>query len=88
MLVLSRKPKESIIVGGDIRITVLEIRGSHIRLGVEAPKHIRVLREELIMRDEPALQPVAECQATPPALGPPLRRVNTNQAALLTSGPC
>jgi carbon storage regulator len=48
MLVLSRKSDESIVIDERITITVLEIRGNKIRLGIEAPKEIPVVREELI----------------------------------------
>ena len=48
MLVLSRKFNESIVIDGGIKITVVEIRGNSIRLGIEAPKEIGVMREELI----------------------------------------
>jgi carbon storage regulator len=57
MLVLSRKQGESIVIDGGIRLTVIEVRGSVVRLGIEAPKHIRVLRNELEERrrnQEPA----------------------------------
>ena len=47
MLVLSRKPGEAIIIGGGIRVRLLEVRGSHVRLGVEAPPEVNVVREEL-----------------------------------------
>ena len=45
MLVLTRKNGEKIVIGGDIEITVVEIRGNHVRLGIEAPKEVSVLRE-------------------------------------------
>jgi carbon storage regulator len=48
MLVLSRKADESIVIDGGIRITVVEIRGNRIRLGIEAPKEIPIKRQELI----------------------------------------
>jgi carbon storage regulator len=48
MLVLSRKPDESIVIDKRIIVTVLEICGSQIRLGIEAPREIPVMREELI----------------------------------------
>ncbi len=48
MLVLSRKPDESIVIDKRITVTVLEIRGNQIRLGIEAPREIPVVREELI----------------------------------------
>lgn len=47
MLVLSRKLDEAIRVGDDVRITVVEIRAGRVRLGIEAPRHIRVRRDEL-----------------------------------------
>jgi carbon storage regulator len=48
MLVLSRKFSESILIGADIRITVVKIDRNQIRLGIEAPAWITVLREELL----------------------------------------
>lgn len=47
MLVLSRKKNESIIIGDDISIVVIEIRGDKVRLGVEAPKEVPVHRNEV-----------------------------------------
>lgn len=50
MLILTRKIGEGIILGDDIRISVLEIRGKQIRIGIEAPSDIIVLREEIYQR--------------------------------------
>lgn len=47
MLVLSRKPDESIVIGNEIVITVIEIRGEKVRIGITAPKNIAVYREEI-----------------------------------------
>ena len=47
MLVLSRKKNESIIINDDITITVVEIRGDKVRLGIEAPKTVTVHRQEV-----------------------------------------
>jgi len=47
MLVLSRKKDESIIINDHIRVTVVEIRGDKVRLGIEAPKDITVHRREV-----------------------------------------
>ncbi len=47
MLVLSRKKNESIIINNDIVITVVEIRGDKVRLGIVAPKDVPVHREEV-----------------------------------------
>jgi carbon storage regulator len=49
MLVLSRKFHESIVIDGGIKITVVEIRGNQIRLGIEAPREVGVMREELLV---------------------------------------
>ncbi len=48
MLVLSRKENEAIVIDGEIVVTILEIRGNKIRLGIEAPKDVSVWREELV----------------------------------------
>jgi flagellar assembly factor FliW len=50
LLILTRKIGESILVGDNIRLVVLEIRGRQIRLGIEAPADIVVLREEIAQR--------------------------------------
>ena len=47
MLVLSRHRDESIIIGDDIVITVVDIRGDKVRLGIEAPSQIPVHRQEI-----------------------------------------
>ena len=46
MLVLSRKVGEAIFIGRDIRVTVVEIRGKQVHLGIEAPARLLVLRKE------------------------------------------
>ncbi len=48
MLILRRKTGESLVVNGDIRITVAESSSDGVRLAIEAPKDVRILREELI----------------------------------------
>ncbi|MDR0524590.1 MAG: carbon storage regulator CsrA [Spirochaetaceae bacterium] len=47
MLILSRKVNEKIMIGEDISISIIEIQGDHIRLGVDAPKAIKVFRQEV-----------------------------------------
>jgi carbon storage regulator len=47
MLILTRKPVESIFIGDQIKVTIVEIKGSQIRLGVDAPKDLRIYREEI-----------------------------------------
>jgi len=48
MLVLSRKLNETIIIGENIRVTLLGIDGDKIKIGVDAPRDIKVFREELL----------------------------------------
>ena len=47
MLVLSRRIGESLVIADDIRLTVLGVSGGQVRLGIGAPKHISVHREEI-----------------------------------------
>ena len=47
MLVLSRQKDESIIIGDDVEITIVDVRGDKVRLGITAPKHISVHRREV-----------------------------------------
>lgn len=47
MLVLSRKPGESINIDENIVVTIVEIRGDKVRLGIEAPKEVKVHRQEV-----------------------------------------
>ncbi|MDH4195043.1 MAG: carbon storage regulator CsrA [Nitrospirota bacterium] len=47
MLILTRKIDEAIRLGEDIRIVLVQIKGGQVRLGIECPPHVRVLREEL-----------------------------------------
>jgi len=47
MLVLSRRVGESVVIGDEVTVTVLEVRGDVVRVGVKAPRHVAVHREEL-----------------------------------------
>jgi carbon storage regulator len=47
MLVLTRQPGESIIIGDDITLVVVSVRGRDVRLGIDAPESVSVLRQEL-----------------------------------------
>lgn len=48
MLVLSRKTNETIKIGDDIEIRILEVKGDTVRIGIEAPKDVDILRGELV----------------------------------------
>lgn len=47
MLVLSRQRDETIMIGDDVEITIVDIRGDKVRLGITAPRHIQVHRKEV-----------------------------------------
>ncbi|MCR9201850.1 MAG: carbon storage regulator CsrA [Planctomycetaceae bacterium] len=47
MLVLSRQRDETIIIGDSIRITIVEVRGDKVRIGIDAPKDVAVHRQEV-----------------------------------------
>jgi carbon storage regulator len=47
MLILSRKTNEKIMIGDDISISIIEIRGDQVRIGVDAPKSVKVFRQEV-----------------------------------------
>ena len=47
MLVLSRKPGQRIQIGNDITVTIVKTRGRAVRLGIDAPRHVRIVRNEL-----------------------------------------
>ena len=51
MLVLSRRKDESIKIGKDIEVTVLDIRGNHVRLGIDAPKQVPIERHDMKYRE-------------------------------------
>jgi carbon storage regulator len=61
MLVLSRKLNEKIVIDGGIVVTVVKIDRNQIRLGIEAPVHVRVFREEIASAKNraPSAEPVA-----------------------------
>ena len=50
MLVLTRRPGESIVINRNIRLKVVEVKGDRVRLGIEAPPHVLVDRQEVHQR--------------------------------------
>ena len=60
MLVLSRKLGERIVIGRNIEVSVIDIRGGRVRLGVNAPLSVRVVRSEIHDRRETELMGTAE----------------------------
>jgi carbon storage regulator len=47
MLVIRRRLGESLLIGGDVEIEILDLGSSHVKLGIRAPKHVTVLRKEV-----------------------------------------
>ncbi|MFM7519979.1 MAG: carbon storage regulator [Planctomycetota bacterium] len=58
MLVLSRRQNERIRVGDTVVVTVVRVSGDKVRIGIEAPPHVKVLRDELPVDDVPAATPI------------------------------
>lgn len=52
MLVLTRKPSEALMLGDEVKITVLEVKGKQVRLGIDAPADVAVHRQEIYLRIE------------------------------------
>jgi len=77
MLILTRKIGESVMIGNDVKITVLHAKGSQIRLGINAPPSVTVHREEIFTRIYQDSQPVSQqislqdSHQKPPALSLP-----------------
>ena len=69
MLVLTRHAHQSIVIGHDVVVTVLEVRGDQVRLGITAPKHIQVHREEVFIALMAANRQAATSAAELDALG-------------------
>ena len=61
MLVLSRKKNESIVINDDITVTVVEIRGDKVRLGINAPREVQVHRREVANQIADEQPPVVAC---------------------------
>ena len=60
MLALSRKKGESIVVGNDIEITILEIQGEQVKIGISAPKAVPIYRKEIYVQIQEANKEAAE----------------------------
>lgn len=60
MLALSRKQGESIMVGSNIELTVLEVKGDQVKLGIAAPKSVPVYRKEIYVQIQEANREAAE----------------------------
>ena len=65
MLILTRRVGETVMIGDEVAVTVLRVKGNQVRLGVNAPKSISVQREEIFQRikREQGAQPAEEVEA-------------------------
>ncbi len=54
MLVLTRKPEETLVINGNIVVRILDVKRSHVKIGIDAPEDVHILRGELLDRDERA----------------------------------
>ena len=68
MLILSRKINEKIMIGDDISVSIIEIRGDQVRIGVDAPKSIKVFRQEVFDAIKAENEAAAQSTATLPVL--------------------
>ncbi len=64
MLILTRKPSETVMIGDDITVTVLSVQGNQVRVGINAPRDTDVHREEIYLR----IQAQKEAEADKPKL--------------------
>jgi carbon storage regulator len=62
MLILSRKVNEKIMIGDDISVSIIEVRGDQVRLGVDAPRSVKVFRQEVFEAIKAENRAAAESQ--------------------------
>lgn len=71
MLILTRRVGETLMIGDDVTVTVLGVKGNQVRIGVNAPKHVAVHREEIYQRikqelDQQSVEGSARSDSTSP----------------------
>ena len=69
MLILSRKINEKIMIGEDISVSIIEIRGDQVRIGVDAPKSVKVFRQEVFDAIKAENKAASQSGVVLPALG-------------------
>ena len=65
MLVLSRKPGERILIGDNVTVTIVRIGPNNVRLGIEAPRQLNIVREELCIGLDPTEAKAADDAVAP-----------------------
>lgn len=68
MLALSRKVGESLVIGSNVEVTILEVKGEQIKIGINAPKSVSVYRKELYLQIQEANKEALNQDVTPEAL--------------------
>ncbi|CCZ04085.1 MAG: carbon storage regulator CsrA [Lachnospiraceae bacterium] len=63
MLALSRKKDEAIVINNNIEITVLEVKGDHVKLGISAPKSVPIYRKEVYLQIQESNREAADASA-------------------------
>ncbi|MFQ3621538.1 MAG: carbon storage regulator CsrA [Spirochaetales bacterium] len=79
MLILSRKANESIMIGDSIEISVVDIKGDQVKLGIRAPKNIKVYRKEVYENIQRENLEAVRAKGTLPSLEPFLKQKNSLQ---------
>ncbi|MCB1725745.1 MAG: carbon storage regulator [Gammaproteobacteria bacterium] len=51
MLIVTRKPGEALYIGNDITVTICEVKGNQVRVGVHAPQHVNIERDDIVNRE-------------------------------------
>ncbi len=64
MLALTRKINETIVIGNDIELTILEIKGDQVKIGISAPKSVPIYRKEIYLQIKEANKEAAQTSAT------------------------
>lgn len=70
MLLITRKPGQGVIVGGVVRLVLVEIKGNRVKLGFEAPDRVSILREELCTSPEESAHAVSRERRSGPNESP------------------
>lgn len=79
MLVLTRREGEKLIIGGEVTVTVLSTKGSQVRFGIDAPRDVRVHREEIyrrIVKEENAANGITPVSSPGTGVKVPVRKLS------------
>ena len=87
MLVLTRKLMEKLYIGDDVCVTVVRLEGGQVRLGIDAPREVAVVRAELLERPEPADTGVEPKPGLPAPMSLKTRPAETRGIGIRRRGP-